>query len=132
MVIAGGACERAAVLAGRPYGGIVSLPGDLPGGCVWYSAGGSFYFNALPYRDMFNFGENPEFAQPVCAGALGSTKQWSTNICLWNVRLCVHAGVCLCRFPSVRVRVLECACARVCLRLWFDFCVCLRACALPI
>jgi hypothetical protein len=70
-------CEVAAAAAGRPYGGSVNavilqytdMPTIyyMPAGCVWYSAGGSFYFNtATPSGDprAFLFTSS----QPVCAG----------------------------------------------------------------
>jgi hypothetical protein len=56
------ACEVAADAAGRPYGGTLEY-GSVPTGCVWLSAGGSFYYNKLPN------GAGHEGAQPVCAGA---------------------------------------------------------------
>jgi hypothetical protein len=69
-------CEVAAAVAGRPYGGIAWLLEDtareghyyMPAGCVWWSAGGSFYFNtATPSgRPIARLFIN---SQPVCAGA---------------------------------------------------------------
>ncbi len=62
MPIAGAAsCERAAAVAGRPHGGNLTAL-FLPLGCVWYSAGGCFYFNTY-------VGRGHASAQPVCAGA---------------------------------------------------------------
>ncbi len=55
-------CEVAADAAGRPYGGTVTAE-YMPRGCVWYSAGGIFYFNTA------TVGGGHEAAQPVCAGA---------------------------------------------------------------
>ena len=64
MPIAGAAsCERAAAIAGRPYGGNRMIE-YMPVGCVWYSAGGSFYFNTALS------GAGHASAQPVCAGTL--------------------------------------------------------------
>jgi hypothetical protein len=54
-------CQNAAAAAARPYGGSVYVFGLLTG-CVWLTAGGSFFFNDAS-------GDGDEFAQPVCAGA---------------------------------------------------------------
>jgi hypothetical protein len=57
-------CQNAADAAARPYGGSVQVfSGGLPTGCVWLTAGGSFFFNDA------SGGSGNEFAQPVCAGA---------------------------------------------------------------
>jgi hypothetical protein len=56
-------CQKAAASAARPYGGSVQVyNGGLPTGCVWLTAGGSFFFNDA------SGGSGNEFAQPVCAG----------------------------------------------------------------
>jgi hypothetical protein len=69
MPIGGAAlCERAAAVAGRPYGGNVTVSA-VPMGCVWYSAGGSFYFNRGEQK------AGHASAQPVCAGAPPSSQQ---------------------------------------------------------
>ncbi len=78
MIIAE-ACEVAASAAGRPYRGTVSLA-MLPTGCVWLSAGGSFYYNAYYVPPQFGqsgathgeTGVGHAAAQPVCAGAPSS------------------------------------------------------------
>ncbi len=71
MPIGADLCERAAKVAGRPYGGNITVKRDddtsMPVGCVWYSAGGSFYFN----NETYYYGYVPSSAQPVCAGAPG-------------------------------------------------------------
>jgi hypothetical protein len=69
VVIDAGACEVAADAAGRPYGGPVALE-IVPYGCVWYSAGGSFYFNAYTSGSNNEGWRVHESAQPVCAGTL--------------------------------------------------------------
>ncbi len=64
-------CEVAAAVAGKPYGGSVSVNfvvgssvGRMPGGCVWWPVGGSFYFNT------YSSGANRASGLPVCAGTL--------------------------------------------------------------
>ncbi len=75
MPIGSDVCERAAAAAGRPYGGSVAIY-SLPVGCVWYSAGGSFYFNTFtPGHNEYDSGRGHASAQPVCAGAPESTQQ---------------------------------------------------------
>jgi hypothetical protein len=63
-------CEVAAAVAGRPYGGSFFLnwfvfDGQryIPVGCVWWAAGGSFYFNTA------TSGLGYPITQPVCAGS---------------------------------------------------------------
>jgi hypothetical protein len=58
------ACQSAVTVAGSPYtyGGSIAVD-YLPRGCVWFKAGGGFYFNAV------TTGAPRLFAQPVCAGA---------------------------------------------------------------
>ena len=56
------ACEIAAAVTGRAYGGKVTSD-YLPTGCAWLSAGGSFYFNTAAT------GAAHEAAPPVCVGA---------------------------------------------------------------
>jgi hypothetical protein len=91
MPIAGAAfCERAAAVAGRPYGGTVTAE-YMPRGCVWYSAGGIFYFNTA------TVGGGHEAAQPVCAGAPAFAQQQlsvdRTYVC---VSVCVLVCSCVC------------------------------------
>jgi hypothetical protein len=58
------ACQFAVFLAGSAYTYIGSGAVDyLPKGCVWFKAGGRFYFNENTK------GASRPFAQPVCAGA---------------------------------------------------------------
>jgi hypothetical protein len=64
VIAAAASCERAAKVAGRPYGGNVTIYA-MPLRCVWYSTGGSFFFNNAYYYS----GYVPSSAQPVCAGA---------------------------------------------------------------
>jgi hypothetical protein len=68
------ACQLAAFLAGSPYtyGGSIKVD-YLPKGCVWFKAGGGFYFNTD--RD----GAPRPFAQPVCAGAHHLLRRLSTS-----------------------------------------------------
>ncbi len=107
MSLLGDLCERAASVAGRPYGGTATMP-FMPVDCVWSSAGGSFYFNVA------NRGSSHASAQPVCASAPDSTHQRyqsRANICLCMrvyvgvPRACRRACVCVpvCVFRSVCV-----------------------------
>ncbi len=63
MPLASDFCERAAAVAGGLYSGNGTIYVVMPDGCVWYSAGGSFYFNP-----SFTGAGHASF-QPVCAGA---------------------------------------------------------------
>jgi hypothetical protein len=99
MPIGSDLCERAAVSAGRPYGGNVTIFYMLYG-CVWYSAGGSFHFNAYKRDDTDESGRVHflESAQPVCAGApcfCTAAAISRSHICVW-VRVCVCACMCVC------------------------------------
>jgi hypothetical protein len=81
MLIAGAAlCQRAAAVAGRPYGGNVTADA-MPRGCVWSSTGGSFFLNNI---DEYGY-DGPSSAQPVCAGApcfrTGATINRGQSIC---------------------------------------------------
>jgi hypothetical protein len=71
-------CEVAAAVAGKPYGGSVKVNVmfiedplsnrySMPVGCVWWSLGGSFYFNTFNTLAPANLG--CPYATPVCAGA---------------------------------------------------------------
>ncbi len=73
-------CLVAAAIAGKPYGGSVNAVSSgetelktiyyMPAGCVWYSVGGSFYFNtATPSGDFRVTRFHYAYSQPVCAGA---------------------------------------------------------------
>jgi hypothetical protein len=98
MPIGSDLCERAAKAAGRPYGGNVATH-SMPAGCVWYSAGGSFYFNTAP-SDVEH-----AIAQPVCAGApcfCTAAAISRAQICVW-VCVCVCACMCVCVCVCVRV-----------------------------
>ncbi len=73
-VLSSATCELAAAAAGKPYGGSLNgimqtghgSAGFLPLGCIWFSVGGSFYFNTAT-QAAYGF-PNP-YARPVCAGA---------------------------------------------------------------
>jgi hypothetical protein len=103
MPIAGAAsCERAAAVAGRPYGGNLTSQWSrdyMPLGCVWYSAGGIFYFTAT-----FHAGRGHASVQPVCAGAPASAQQQlsvdRTYVCMC---LCVYLCVPVCAYNVSRV-----------------------------
>ncbi len=102
MPFASDTCERAAAVAGRPYSGNVNFYGLIPRGCVWYSAGGSFYFNTAD-----GGGDHASF-QPVCAGAPDSKPQrYPSSTNGW-------ACWCACVYVGVFVRARVCACARAC------------------
>ncbi len=68
------ACQSAVAVAGSPYtyGGSIAVD-YLPRGCVWFKAGGGFYFNTD--RD----GAPRPFAQPVCTGAHHLLRRLSTS-----------------------------------------------------
>jgi hypothetical protein len=75
------ACQSAVAVAGSLYNtylgtGVVSY---LPKGCVWFKAGGSFYFNTD--RD----GAPRPFAQPVCAGAHHLLRRLSTSAYVYTL-----------------------------------------------
>ncbi len=114
MLIAA-SCERAAAVAGRPYGGNVTA-GIIPKGCMWSSAGGSFYFSAYTTgSNQYDSGRGHASAQPVCAGAPASTQQrypLRANIMYVDlrVRVRVHMRVCMwvCGYRRVRVCVHVC------------------------
>jgi hypothetical protein len=55
------ACESAATIANRTYGGTGTYS-SYPTGCYWHTVTGSFYFNTD--EGIANY-----FAQPLCAGA---------------------------------------------------------------
>jgi hypothetical protein len=88
-------CEVAAAVAGRPYGGSFFLSWFvfegrryIPVGCVWWAAGGSFYFNTA------TSGLGYPMAQPVCAGAPpfnpeGNDLDLNVYVSA-NVRLCLR------------------------------------------
>jgi hypothetical protein len=83
MPIGSDLCQRAAAVAARPYGGNLTA-NYMPVGCLWYSAGGSFYFNALPYVNVN--GASHASVQPVCAGAPDSTQQQFSVECPSSVQ----------------------------------------------
>jgi hypothetical protein len=67
----GAACAAAAALTARPFLREFSST-DVPIGCGWLTAGGSFYFNTLIPGNANPTGylyDGNFFAQPVCAGA---------------------------------------------------------------
>ncbi len=102
-------CERAAKVAGRPYGGNITVKSDdasMPVGCVWYSAGGSFYFNT------YFSGANRVSAQPVCAGTL---RLHGCMVDRGRMRL-VCDTVCVCVCACVRACGFGCVCVCVCAR----------------
>ncbi len=74
------ACASAAAVAGKVYGGIVTLPG-LPAGCLWVTLGSTIFCNTHAT------GAANVYAQPLCAGAA----QLDTN---------VRACVCACMLPA--------------------------------
>jgi hypothetical protein len=92
-------CEVAAAVAGKPYGGSVSVNGigsaetGMPVGCVWWSLGGSFYFNAYPPAHAAKLGV--PFAQPVCAGA----PRFKLRMQRIRVCMCVSTHVRFCLRP---------------------------------
>jgi hypothetical protein len=92
MPIGSDVCQRAAAVAGRPYGGNLTLYA-MPYGCVWYSTGGSFYFNTA-FNTADRSSHHPS-AQPVCAGApCFSTAAISTEGKYVFARACVLRFVC--------------------------------------
>ena len=61
----GDACESAAAIAGKAYGGNGAYS-YYPAGCFWHTASGSVYYNTHPT------GAANYYAQPLCAGAARS------------------------------------------------------------
>ena len=85
------ACQSAVAVAGSPYTYSGSGAVDyLPTGCVWFKAGGSFYFNTDPT------GAPRPSTQPVCAGAPTPDP--------------ARASVCACVRVRVRARMRLCVC----------------------
>ncbi len=89
MPIGSDLCERAAKVAGRPFGGNVTTK-FMPSGCVWYSVSGSFYFNAAPY------GNGHASAQSVCAGAPDSAQHQYPSSAHMRMGVCVCVCACMC------------------------------------
>ncbi len=104
MPIGSDTCERAAKVAGRAFGGNITPYGGnvaiyaMPYGCVWYSAGGSFYLNTA------TSGAGHASAQPVCAGTLHGCMINRGRVSV----VCVCVCVCVC--ACVRVRACVCVC----------------------
>jgi hypothetical protein len=89
------ACQSAVTVAGSPYTYRGSIAVSyLPKGCVWFKAGGGFYFNAV------TTGAPRLFAQPVCAGAQSLAATPVHVLCWFGVR-CTDTRV-PARFPSLR------------------------------
>jgi hypothetical protein len=118
-------CERAAAIAGRPYGGNLTVPIFFISGCVWYSAGGSFYFiNPREGTDPNYFitggGNVTRYAsqQLVCWGAPAppsSNTYKSSPLVLYSSNINRgQTSVCVCVCECVCVCVCACACLCVC------------------
>ena len=80
------ACQRAAVIANKPYGGSLSgkgLKDAYMAGCYWHTINGSVYFNDKAASAP---GSVDSFALQLCAGAP------SPAVCGWCSRARTRQG----------------------------------------